>query len=256
MKVAFGKPNINYDPAKVQEVAQAMKTGTVTFQTARKINMNKDAVAHTYLNLVDSPAPGKPSWEAEKIEFTSTFFDESSAKERALAVTHEVSHATGGTGDNESAKKPNTVIRGPDSTDDNPAIRGSTGYFFDLGKVNSLADAESNTVFGGFRDRTKNMHDNADSYALAALLCSQLGKREFNDDQLEALMRRNSCPMPKKKFAKPLIHQIEPIGAAQSQPRGDKQRSMHSDLSVKSQVHTTVSKAPKLSEGHLSSNTV
>ncbi|KAF9529528.1 hypothetical protein CPB83DRAFT_926278 [Crepidotus variabilis] len=216
LRVAFGELHRNYDPAKVRKYVEAMQKSSVTFHAERTDEKN----AYGVTRLTFDPDDHK-KWKSEGIRFTKSFYEELDDKGRANTALHEITHDTVGTGHGESSKIPNTIVPGRDWEGNQNKKTQDTGNFDDMHKVQTIADARRNVVFGGDRDRMTNMEENADSYSLAAMMCHEIiYDRDFNDVQIEVLMKRNSCPMPTKKPTKVL---------GQSQPTNQNARGSKRD---------------------------
>jgi len=130
---------------------------------------------------------------------------------RAGTLIHEATHALSNTGDD--INKSGEIIRVDDNNKSQPS--GKNGYSSNHNMHKTLAEVENDKSFTDVRDSVPNMHDNAESYAIFASLCSQPGALRRRDvrlysrallagdhEQLHYLARRNSCKLPPDYFAK------------------------------------------------------
>ncbi|KAG6913006.1 hypothetical protein DXG01_010460 [Tephrocybe rancida] len=122
---------------------------------------------------------------------------------RAGTVIHEATHKLSATGD--VVDENDNIIKG----NEEGKATDETGYSSNHNMHKTVADIKKDKKYTEVRDKVKNMHDNAESYALFASLCSQPGaleRRDFhrwnralragNQGQLAYLARRNNCKLP------------------------------------------------------------
>ncbi|KAF9484237.1 hypothetical protein BDN70DRAFT_928486 [Pholiota conissans] len=127
---------------------------------------------------------------------------------RAGTIIHEATHQLMKTGDD--INKSGKVIK---ANDGSSKKSGNTGYTSNHNMHKTVADVKKDTGFSDVRDNTKNMHHNAESYALFASLCSQPGAlrrrdlyiralMEGDDEELYYLARDDNCKLPPDYFAR------------------------------------------------------
>ncbi|KAF9479387.1 hypothetical protein BDN70DRAFT_993518 [Pholiota conissans] len=128
---------------------------------------------------------------------------------RAGTLIHEASHQLAKTGDKVS--RYDKILKPSTTGDEN----GLDGYTSNANMHKTVAEVNNDAKYTGVRDTVSNMHENAESYALFASLCSQPGaltRRDANHynralvegdhEELNYLARRNSCKLPADYFAK------------------------------------------------------
>ncbi|KAF9527499.1 hypothetical protein CPB83DRAFT_387415 [Crepidotus variabilis] len=210
-EATFGKAGANSDINKVDQTVKALETGTMTAKVA----------AHPFRNGEIAAVPWSQNkktdpWVAGPVRFSKQFHGDGDkpldANGRAGTIIHEATHQLKGTGDD--VHKTNGKII-PVSGEAKDAHATLTGYTSAHNMHKTVAEVKKDKAFTGVRDKATNMHENAESYALFASLCSQPGvlrRRDihpFNralvegdDEQLEYLARRNSCKLPPNHIAK------------------------------------------------------
>ncbi|KAF9521538.1 hypothetical protein CPB83DRAFT_245616 [Crepidotus variabilis] len=210
-EAAFGKAGTNSDMTKVQDTVQALQTGTIHAKVAAFPFRNGEIASVPW---TENKAAN--TWDAGPARFGSAFHDTTNmdANGRAGTVIHEATHQLKKTGD--AVDKTTGAILRADQDDKNAhPIDNVSGYTNAPNMHKKVADVTKDKKFTAVRNSAPNMHDNAESYAVFASLCSQPGALrrrdlhlfnralvEGDDEQLEYLSRRNSCQLPPNYFAK------------------------------------------------------
>ncbi|KAJ3474010.1 hypothetical protein NLI96_g12699 [Meripilus lineatus] len=205
-EASFGK---NADPDKVDKTITALETE----------NLRAKVGTHDFGDSTIASVPwssekkGKP-WIAGDAQFSAQFHghgpDGLDNAGRAGTVIHEATHQMKKTGDDVNLS--GNIIKAYDGTSKQS---GATGYTSNPNMHKTVAEVNADTSFTDVRDTAKNMHDNAESYAVFGSLCSQPGALRRRDvdlynralmegdhEQLAHLARRNSCQLPKDYFTK------------------------------------------------------
>jgi hypothetical protein len=156
---------------------------------------------------------------------------------RVATVIHEATHFLSKTGDNVH-KTSGDIIPGGDFT--SPAHDTKTGYTNNHNGHSTVAAVNADKQYKAVRDKANNMHQNAESYAVFAGLCSGADKVvrrdvelftraivEDDDDLLDFLVRRNgaSCSLPPGYFEKKKKAAAEKAAAANKSTAPNKLRS-------------------------------
>ncbi|KAG6810072.1 hypothetical protein H0H92_013487 [Tricholoma furcatifolium] len=201
---AFGK---QADEDKVDAGIKKLETG----------NLRAKVATHTGFTGKYAGSIASVPWKQDKIgdpwipghaQFSSQFHGKGDNPlddaGRAGTVIHEATHQLSATGDDVNLS--GNIIK-PDD-EQSIADGDKTGYTSNHNMHKTVAEVKQDTKFTEVRDKAKNMHDNAESYAL----CSQpgaLGRRDVHlwnralrvgdYEQMNDLARRNSCKLPQKK---------------------------------------------------------
>ncbi|KAF9526965.1 hypothetical protein CPB83DRAFT_436220 [Crepidotus variabilis] len=208
-EAAFGKAGTNSDMGKVDDTVKALETGKLKAKLA----------AHPFANNEIAAVPWTQDkktdpWVAGPARFGKQFHESLDVNGRAGTVIHEATHQLKKTGD-EVHKTTGKIFRADEDNKDAHPIDSVSGYTSAQNMHKTTADVAKDKKFTAVRDKASNMHDNAESYAVFASLCSQPGALrrrdlhlfnralvEGDDEQLEYLSRRNSCKLPPNYLAK------------------------------------------------------
>jgi predicted RecA/RadA family phage recombinase len=210
LKAAFGEQGTNYDLNKVKNTVNALDKGNIHASIPTGKFSDPKTIA-----AVDWTKGDKKSdpWTPGAAQFGSAFHDTKKTTNagRAGTVIHEATHQLSKTGDD--VNKSGNIIK---PYDGKSVTTGVTGYTKSVNPPKTAADVAKDKSYTAVRDSAKNMHDNAESYAVFASLCSQpgaLARREdvlafgravleADDDELHFLLRRApSCKLPAKNQA-------------------------------------------------------
>ncbi|KAG6856167.1 hypothetical protein H0H87_006851 [Tephrocybe sp. NHM501043] len=225
---AFGPADINSDPKKVDKTINALENGNLrgSVTTTKFENPNMIAKIH----WVGEKKKNGPTWISRPVEFGDRFHASKGVEEslklnnagRAGTLIHEAAHQLAYAGDD--VNKSGKIVK---VNDGRSKKDGRDGYSSNANMHKTVAEIDADTQYRDIRKEIKNMHDNAESYALFASLCSQPGAlrrrdvrlwnralRVGNHVQLIHLARRNSCKVPPTKNA-----QHTDKGAARAAPK-------------------------------------
>ncbi|KAJ3486771.1 hypothetical protein NLI96_g4004 [Meripilus lineatus] len=221
-EAAFGKNNVNSDDTKVDEAITKLQNpqSKLEVEVAKHWDNNDpDLIAGVRFTEPNNGLATSP-WTPQRAVFTDKFHG-SSDKSRASVFIHEATHQLLRTGDdvwtdgNIVTNKPADNHKKAQKKAQNMNL--DQGYTTGTSMHKTLDAVEQDKFFTSIRNSAKNMHDNADSYALYASLCSETYKRsldlreyglfrrallERDDAQLIQLARRNKCKLPKDYFKK------------------------------------------------------
>jgi len=202
---AFGK---NADINVVDKTVTALQNGNVQAKLATHPFTGGEIAAIPWSK--DGTKPWTPGHAQFSSQFHGVGANPLDNAGRAGTLIHEATHQLSKTGDD--INKSGKIIKPYDGTS---KPTGATGYTSNHNMHKTLADVKNDKAFTDVRDSAPNMHDNAESYAVFASLCSQPGALRRRDvrlysrallagdhEQLHYLARRNSCKLPPDYFAK------------------------------------------------------
>jgi len=207
-EASFGK-NANAD--EVDKTIAALQGGNIKAKLATHPFPDEDTIASVPWTKKDKKTP----WTAGNALFSERFHGGGAKpldnKGRAGTIIHEATHQLMKTGDNVNLS--GNIIKPTDGRSQEE--EGRTGYTSNPNMHKTAAEVNADKAFTEVRDGAKNMHHNAESYAVFASLCSQPGALRRRDvrlynralldsdhEQLHSLARRNSCKLPPDYFAK------------------------------------------------------
>jgi len=249
-EAAFGK---NADFNEVDKTVTALENGKIKANVATHPFTGGEIAAVPW-----SKASKSTPWTAGNAQFSSQFHGAGANglndAGRAGTIIHEATHQLSKTGDDVNLG--GNIIK---ANDGSSKPSGATGYTSNHNMHTTVAQVNADQDYTDVRDKAKNMHHNAESYAVFGSLCSQPGAlrrrdvRLYNralleDDhkQLQHLARRNSCQLPPDYFAKKAAAKK---AAAQKAASGHVEPALHSKVATKGGLKHSVASSVHAAKG-------